>query len=33
MTDEDKDHIIEEVKKTIGLDNYVKSSELSTRCV
>ena len=30
MTDEDKDHIIEEVKKTIGLDNYVKSSELST---
>ena len=30
MTDEDRDHIIEEVKKTIGLDNYVKSSELST---
>ena len=30
MTDEDKGHIIEEVKKTIGLDNYVKSSELST---
>lgn len=30
MTDEDKGHIVEEVKKTIGLDNYVKSSELST---
>lgn len=30
MTDEDRDHIIEEVKKTTGLDNYVKSSELST---
>ena len=30
MTDEDRDHFIEEVKKTIGLDNYVKSSELST---
>lgn len=30
MTDEDKDHIIDEVKKTIGLDNYVKSADLST---
>lgn len=29
MTDEDADHIVEEVKKTIGLDNYVKSSDLS----
>lgn len=30
MTDEDMSHIVEEVKKTIGLDGYVKSSELST---
>ena len=29
MTDEDADHIVEEVKKTIGLDNYVESSDLS----
>lgn len=29
MTDEDADHIVEEVKKTIGLDDYVKSSDLS----
>lgn len=29
MTDEDADHIVEEVKKTIGLDNYIKSSDLS----
>ena len=30
MTDEDMSHIVEEVKNTIGLDGYVKSSELST---
>lgn len=30
MSDEDKDHIVDEVKKTIGLDNYVKASDLST---
>lgn len=29
MTDEDQKHIIEEVKKNIGLDNYVKTSDLS----
>lgn len=29
MTDEDANHIVEEVKKTIGLDDYVKSSDLS----
>lgn len=30
MSNEDKDHIVDEVKKTIGLDNYVKASDLST---
>ena len=30
MTDEDKDHIVDEVKRQIGLDSYIKSSELST---
>lgn len=30
MTDEDQAHIVEEVKKAIGLDNYVKSADLST---
>ena len=30
MTDEDQSHIVEEVKKQIGLDNYVKTSDLST---
>lgn len=29
-TEEDKAHIISEVKKEIGLDNYVKASDLST---
>lgn len=29
MSDEDKNHIVNEVKKTIGLDNYVKASDLS----
>lgn len=30
MTEEDADHIVEEVKKTIGLDDYVKAADLST---
>ena len=30
LTDEDQTHIVEEVKKSIGLDNYVKSADLST---
>ena len=30
MTEEDQEHIVEEVKKTIGLDNYVKAADLST---
>ena len=29
ITDEDKNNIVEEVKRTIGLDNYVKTSDLS----
>lgn len=29
MTDEDQEHIIEKVKSSIGLDNYVKASDLS----
>ncbi|HAU84533.1 MAG TPA: hypothetical protein DCW90_03175 [Lachnospiraceae bacterium] len=30
MTEEDQEHIVEVVKKEIGLDNYIKSSDLST---
>lgn len=29
MTDEDKNHIVEEVKKSIGLDDYLKASDLN----
>ena len=30
ITEDDQAHIVEEVKKQIGLDNYVKSADLST---
>lgn len=29
MTEEDRDHIVEEVKKSIGLDQYIKTADVS----